>query len=300
MKKLTSAMITLTLGSLFLCSCTPGITGAPSTTNVSSPTTPPGIVVDGTTQTVETQAPSESSSSADLTTTGQNVISKASFTKAEIVEIFNAATNKVKRDKPGYVFTTKSNADEKNIILPENIPFRAAISKFIASAINKTSKDPVTVAKEANHNDFPVKGQSWGSKLEPSALKSATCVDKGSYYEVELKFKEEKLTSLPDVPEQTAHGKAFSVLLDKEFREAFGGFDANLLVVKVSVNIQKFEPEYKDSTIKCTVDKAGRMKTATYYLNTISRVETGVNVNDQNHMLDIQLAYSVTEEYVFN
>ncbi|HZK39383.1 MAG TPA: hypothetical protein VFD23_04440, partial [Clostridia bacterium] len=298
MRKLTSAMIATTLGFLLLCSCKPGITGLPSTTNVSSPTTTNAIVVDGTTQTVETQTSSEESSSVDLATTGQGVNLKVSFTKAEIVELFNAAANQVKRDKPGYVFTTKSNADEKNIILPENIPFRAAISKFIASAINKTSKDPVTIAKKANHNDFPVKGQSWGSKLEPSALKSATYVDKGDYYEIELKFKDEKLTSLPDISEQTAHGKAFSVLLDKEFQEAFGGFDANLLVVKVSVNIQKFEPEYKDSTIKCTVDKAGRMKTAVYYLNIISRVETGVNVNKQNHVLDIQLAYSVTDEYI--
>lgn len=300
MRKLITGVVVTSLGLLFLCSCKPDVAVTPSTTNPSTQTTVNGLVVDGTTQTIEPQTTSEKPSGADLTTTGQAVSSKVSFTKAEIVGMFNTAANRVKREQPGYVFSTKSNADEKNIVLPENIPFRLAISKFVASAINKTSKDPVTIAKGANHNDFPVKGQSWASKLDPSALKSATCVDKGDYYEIELRFKDEKLTSLPDTSEQTAHGKAFSVLLDKEFRAAFGGFEANLLVVKVKVDIQKFEPTYKDSTIKCTVDKTGRLKEATYYLNTASQVETGVNVNGENHVLDIQLAYSVTDEYMFN
>lgn len=298
MRKQTLVFLVMTLLLLLLCACTPKV--SPSTTAPAEQTTNSSTVADEQTQIVETQAVSEESTSAVSATTAQPENAAASFTKAEIVEMFNAAANKVKREKPGYVFTTKSNANEKNIVLPDSIPFRDAISKFIASKINETSKDPVTIGKGANHNDFPVKEQTWASKLEPSALKSATCLDKSDYYEIELKFKNERLTALPNIPEQTTHGKAFSVLLDKEFRASFGGFEANLLVVKVSVENKKFEPEYKDSTIKCKVDKAGNMQTATYYLNTASYVEMDVHAGNKNFVLDIQMEYSVTDEYVFN
>lgn len=298
MRKQTFVILVMTLLLLLLCACTPK--DSPSTTAPATQTTNSSTVADEQTQIVETQAILEESTSADSATSVPPENSEMSFTKAEIVALFNAAANKVKREKPGYVFTTKSNANEKNIVLPDNIPFRSAISKFIASKINETSKEPVTVDKGANHNGFPVKEQTWASKLDPSALKNATCVDKGDFYEIELKFKNEKLTALPNIPEQTAHGKAFSVLLDKEFRASFGGFEANLLVIKVSVENTKFEPEYKDSTIKCKVDKAGNMQTATYYLNTASYVEMDANAGNKNFVLDIQMEYSVTDEYVFN
>lgn len=297
MRKLTTTIIIITIGLLCLCACTSK--DSPSTTVPATQTTANSVVVVETTQTTltsDTQTTLDEPASTDSITASQQNNLTVSFTKTEIVSMFNAAANKVKLEEPGYVLTEKSNADEKNIILSDNVPKQIPISKFIASAINKLSKDPLTIKKGENHNDFPVKGQNWASKLEPSALKSATCVDKGDYYEIELTFKDEKLTALPDTPEQTAHGKAFSVLLEKEFRAAFGGFNA----LGVRVDVQKFVPEYKGSTIRCKVDKAGHMITATYYLNTVSMVQTGIKVMGKSHIIDIQLEYSLTDEYIFN
>ena len=297
MRKLTCVTMATTLALFFLCSCTPKENSSTTDPGVQAQTTAGSTISDGLTQqTIETQITEEESTSDDVTTTAQAVSLEIPFTKAEIVGMFNAAANKVKLEKRGYIVTEKSNADEKNIILSDNVPKQLPIAKFIALAINKTSKDPVTIKKGENHDEFPVKGQTWASKLEPSALKNATCVDKGDFYEIELKFKNEKLTALPDVSEKTAHGKAFSVLLDKEFRDAFGGFNA----LGVRVDIQKFVPEYKNSSIKCKVNKTGRMIGATYYLNTVSMVETSVEVMNKSHVIEIQMEYSVTNEYVFN
>jgi hypothetical protein len=252
----------------------------------------------GTTANAESTA--QQFTSAVSISAEETTVNAQPSTTAEIVSLFNKAANRVKLTKPGYQFTTKANADEKNIIISQNVPLHSFISKFIASKINSTKADLVTVKKGENHDAYPVKGETWASKLEATALKSASCADKGSCFEIVLKFNDEKLKALPDNPETTAHGKAFSLLLSKDFTNAFGGFDVNLLGLKVGVENQKFEPTYRGSYIKCKIDKAGNMMNALYYLNTYSIVDMLVTVNSKDYIIGITMVYSVTEEYTFN
>jgi hypothetical protein len=218
---------------------------------------------------------------------------------SEIVSMFNRAANQVKVEKPGYKFTMKPKIDENKIIISENIPFRSFITKFIASAINKSSQDTIEVKKDTDHNDFPVKGFAWASKLEPEALAGATSTDKGNYYELELRFKEEKLPALPENPETTEHGKAFSLLTSQDFKKSFGGFNVKLPGLSVDVSNEKFAPTYTGSYIRCKIDKAAlSMLSATYYLNTVSEVDMAVKVNKQIYKIGLKMEYSVTEEYI--
>jgi hypothetical protein len=251
-------------------------------------------------------AAEESGASAEMITTQADTTASSALpnetpaTPAEIVDYFNLAANRVKSDKPGYTFTMTPKTEESKITISENVPFRDFIAKFIVSAINKSSKEPVTIEKGSTHDEFPAKGHSWASKLVPAALSGATCTDKGGYYEIELKFREEKLSALPDEPETTMHGKAFSLLTNQDFRQAFGGFDVKLPGLKINVGNEKFVPAYKGCYIQCKIEKStGSMMSAVYYLNTYSAVDTMVLVNKKTTMIGIKMEYSVTEEYKF-
>jgi hypothetical protein len=128
------------------------------------------------------------------------------------------------------------------------------------------SPTTTTVAKGSN-GDLPVQHQNYGSKLVPSSLKSASCIDNGSYYTITLNFKDEKLSALPTDPTKTNHGQALNVLSASDISVQTDKF-------KTFVTIQEFAPTYSGSYINCTIDKAtGHLKTATYYLNTIATVK---------------------------
>ncbi len=263
----------------------------------SETTTATVIAIPG--ETTEKTSAGEAASILTAPASALNAEKKPS-TISDIVNCFNSAADKIKNEKPGYEFTVTPKTDKNKIIISENVPFRNFITRFIVSAINKSSKDTARVAYGTNHNDYPVKGQVWASKLEPGALSKATCTDIGGYYEIEMLFREEKLASLPDKSEATTHGKAFTLLLNQEFLQAFGGFDITLPGISVKVSNMKFEPVYRNSYITCKIDKySGSMITAIYYLNTYSVVDTAVLVNRKTQIIGIQMEYSVTEEYIF-
>lgn len=224
----------------------------------------------------------------------------AEMTTPEIVQLFTLAANRVKTDKLGYTFTSKAHTEKGSITITDNVPFHGFISDYIASVINKSETQEAKVAKGADHTDFPVKGQSWSSRLDPSALKKATLRDAGDAYEIELFFRDEQLRALPDNPTLTAHGKAFNVLTNREFRDGFGGFDIRFLGVNVRVDVERFEPLYSGSRIRCKISKDdGRLLFAEYYLNTDADIETVVRVNAREYVIGIRMEYSASETYSF-
>lgn len=171
-----------------------------------------------------------------------------------IVAYFNASANKVKVDKPGYKLSVT------NIIGKITVD---KLSWIITKAVDYFKDDIAApkvseVAKGASHSEFPVKGQTWSSKLEPSAVQSAKCDDKGSYYEIEIKLKNEKLSAPPSNPPSTAHGKVMNVLDNDEI-------DEQIDKIKI-VSMEKFAPNFTGSYVKCTIDKVtGNIKSVTYY-----------------------------------
>jgi len=301
MRKPLSVLIAGLLCLIFLCACsqksdetkTTGI--YESTSSASSQTT-----LADRTQTTGDGLSSETASApaaSDAGTEAQTNSGTLPSTPAEIVRFINDAANRVKQTKPGYTFSSRAGTDKKNVVVSDNVPFHSFIASFAASAINSAKKDNITVAKGASHDDFPVKGQPWASKIDETALISATLNQAGDYYEIKLKFKDEKLASLPAKNNSTNHGKAFSLLLDEDFRKEFGGFNTKFMGIDIRVDNQKFEPTYSGSTIKCKTDKAGNMVSAVYYLNTSSDVEMLVTVNGKETLIKIKLAYSMTETY---
>lgn len=280
---------------LLLCACARG--GAEQTTGPSEQyTTTPATTGEAATEN-QTAAPAgETTTAAAGTAAPLTPLSP----KADIVSLFNEAANRVKQTKPGYTFSSTAGADKKNITVSDNVPFHSFIASFAASFINSAKKEPVTVAKGENHNDFPVKGQPWASRLDPAALTGAVLNDNGMYYEIELQFKDEKLSALPAKNNNSAHGKAFTLLLDEDFRKEFGGFNTKFMGINIHVENQNFEPAYSGSSIRCKIDKAGNMLSAVYFLNTVSDVDMMVEVNSKDYLIGIKLEYSMTETYTFD
>lgn len=181
-------------------------------------------------------------------------------TTAEILSYFNKAANAVKTDKPG--FTKKTN-NVIGKITSSNSLIESLAGKVVP--MFPTEGDPVTVAKGASHNSFPVAGQSWASKLDASAVSSATCTESGNFYTITIKMKEEKLNDLPKNPLATKHGTAMTVLSASEVYEQTDKIPSAL------VKITSFAPTYSGSYITCKINKTtGKMVSATYYFSTIA------------------------------
>ena len=299
-KSQATAILILTIGFLLLSACAPadGQTTMADSSVAGANTTGNAEPTGETAVETLTQA-SQSEQTTDLSATAATAPLTSLSTKAEIVSLFNEAANRVKQTKPGYTFSSRASMDKNDVTVSDNVPFRSFIASFAASAVNSAKKDPVTVAKGASHDDFPVKGQPLASKIDETALTTATINQTGDYNEIELKFKDEKLPSLPEKNNQTAHGKAFSLLLVEDFRKEFGGFNTKFMGINIRVDNQKFEPTYSGSSIKCKIDKAGNMVSAVYYLNTTSDVDMLVKVNSKEHLIGIKLTYSMTETYSF-
>lgn len=227
----------------------------------------------GTTNAVTTDAATtalDETTAADATTVAGETTTaaekKAPATKEEIVAYFNTAANAVKTDKPGYSKTTDNVIGD---ITSSNSLIESLAGKVVP--MFPTEGDPETVAKGASHNNFPVKGKSWSSKLEASSVKSATCKESGKFYEIEIKLVDEKLNDLPSDPGATKHGKAMTVLAAPEVYEQTDKIPSFL------VKIQSFKPSYTGSYIKCKINaETGKMVSATYYFATVASVDAKV------------------------
>jgi len=307
MRKVFCAAFSAALIALILCSCNGGGNTAEQTTVVTTGETPgtsQAASVPETTTWETTIVPSTADESTAVQTTSAPEPTTGSpadttpSTVAEIVACFNEAANKIKQERPGYRFSVKSATDREQINIDTEIPFKYFITRFIASGINKETKS--TVNRGDSHNDFPVKGQAISSKLQADAVQSASCMQTGGFYVIELHFKDEKLNSLPEKPFGCRHGNAFSLILASDFTDSFGGIDIDMPGFNIKVENKKFSPTYTGSIITCSISVSGmRMTQAKYFLNTLCYIETQIDVNKKIYPMNITFEYSVTESYVF-
>ncbi|MCR4616439.1 MAG: hypothetical protein K5756_09880 [Clostridiales bacterium] len=243
------------------------------------------------TQEATTQAdvPDETSESVPAPTVTQEdetTVTAIPSTIPEIVEYFNAASNAIKVDKPGY---TATNSHKIGKITSES----KFIEKVAGWIVPMFDEDPkvTTVAKGANHNNYPVAGQSWSSKLEPSAVSSATCIEKGDNYIIEIKLKSESLADLPKDPSKTNHGKVVSVLTADEVYTETDKF-------KSIASIESFAPTYSNSFIKCTVNKnTGKVVNSEYHFNTNAKVKAKVKLAGE---LSCNVPFEIVDKYTLN
>ena len=253
--------------------------------------------VDETTASFEMQTTKEPESATEAATTGTVSLETTQSTTAaptlpvqpkkpeaipEIVAYYNTAANKVKTEKPGYrclEATLIRDVSCSNRLLNRLAP--TIIGMFLSEEL----QEEAVVTKGASHSNFPVEKQNWSSRLEPQAVQSATCIEKGETYEIEIWMKPEALPEPPKDRTTTRHGKLMNVL---EYHEIFDEIEKFSFLLK----IESFQPTYRGSYVKCTVDKASGMPiTATYYFSTdvvvVAKV-AGLNIDASANFVLIQ------------
>jgi len=253
------------------------------------------VAVDGPTEITTTQA-AETTTGPETTTVLIDEIAdeenteeatvaeiKKPGTIAEIVAFYNDAANRVKTDMPGYSFTEQTNINSIN-----------GGAQWLVNIVNRAITDETpqaaTVAKGANHKDFAVPGKDWASKLNASAVQSATCTEKSELYEIRISMKREAQDDLPRNVEDHQHGRAFKVYNAGMIYDVMAGYE-------YLGRIEKFAPTYRDCYLICTVDKSGNMKSAQYYLTFDAEIEgrlvSAIPVR-------ASASISVTGKYVFS
>ncbi len=236
-------------------------------------------------------ATGETTTTAGTTSVAGETTTKAGttapVTAAEIVSYYNAAANKAKADKPGYTLVTTN-------VIGDITSSYGSIQWLAGKVVPMFSTDPITTTvSKGDSSLFPVKGQSYGGKVEVSSLKDtngAVIADKGTAYEITLNFKDEKLSDLPSDVTKVRHGQAFN-LLTKDL--------VNVEIESFSwiVKIVKFAPTYTGCYVNCKIDKAtGNLKNATYYCVNKSDVEAKVGFTT----FDANVFFGNKEEYTLN
>lgn len=296
MKKKLIVILALVLAvstMLTFAACNRGGKDDPTTTAAVEDTTAEGDTTavteeptsEGDTTAVTDEPTSEGDTTApDGETTTNKEGAKAPSTVAEIVAYYNAAANKVKADKPGYTLTTT------NVI--GNITSSSGLIEGLAGRIVPmfSTEPAVTTTPKGDNGKFPIKGQNYGSKLEASSLKNATIIDKGTYYEIKMNFKDEKLADLPKDITKTKHGQAFNVL---SYDEVYNETDKFKLIAKV----ESFAPTYSGSYIQCKIEKStGNLLEATYYCVNTSVIKAKVGFST----IDATVPFGNKEAYKLN
>lgn len=207
-------------------------------------------VLDGTTdETVDNST--EESTQADTTDVADG---KADATEkpgaptavADIVALFNESANKIKTDAVKVVKNyEKRTVNEDKVSLPAGL--ESSAESLMKSFMGDDTEPIVYSTKEDIRNEYIVPGQSYVSKLQPSTVVKATCVDKGSTYEIYLKLK--------DQTNPTA-GNGVGAVCDV--------IETHEVAQKASF-VKRFDTTYYNCEIKATIDKAtGRMTHTNY------------------------------------
>lgn len=169
------------------------------------------------------------------------------MTTEEIVKMFNTSANKIKTDAVKVVKNyEKRVVNEDKLVFPEAIEKtgRDMIKTFMADDTEPIVYD----TKEEIRNEYIVPDQDYVSKLQPSTVQTATCVDKGSTYEIYFKLKEER---------NPHAGSGVAAVCD--VIEPHEVTEKNLPFIK------RFDATYYNCEIKATIDKKTGRMIHTYY-----------------------------------
>ena len=168
------------------------------------------------------------------------------MTTEEIVKLFNTSANKIKTDAKKVVKNyEKRTVNEEQLKMPENLEAtgREMMKKFMSD-----DTEPIVYeTREDIRNEYIVPDQDYVSKLTAATVVKATCVDKGSTYEIYIKLKDQK---------NPTAGNGVGAVCD-----VIEGYE---IAEKVSM-MKKFDTYYSNCEIKATIDKAtGRMTHSNY------------------------------------
>lgn len=210
-----------------------------------TPQTPSDVPTD-----TPTYTPTDTPADENLPTSGateNKPDAPDTMTTEEIVKMFNTSANKIKTDAVKVVKNyEKRVVNEDKLIFPEAIEKtgRDMIKTFMADDTEPIVYD----TKEEIRNEYIVPDQDYVSKLQPATVQTATCVDKGSTYEIYFKLKEER---------NPHAGSGVAAVCD--VIEPHEVTEKNLPFIK------RFEASYYNCEIKATIDKKTGRMIHTYY-----------------------------------
>lgn len=200
----------------------------------------------------------------------------------EIVEYFSSSANSVKKDKPGFVIIETPTVGEVSIGKGSSTfvnAIKSAAMKFVKPSEKKANKGE-------DHSVFPVEGESWACKIEPSFVKKAECKKSGGYYIISIYLKDETLPDLPKKPTDCQTGKVVNVQTQEQIGDILGSIPL--------LKINKFSPSYSGCYVTCKINaKTGKMVEGTYYMNNIVTIHA-------NNSIEASVDFAIRQEIKVN
>ena len=182
---------------------------------------------------------------------------KAPSTKAEILNYFNTAINKVKPGAKSITQTLEKNYMAKSIDLGALGVAKGVVNPLIEKnmGVNK-DKTGITATTLADKNKiFPVENETWASKLTLDDIKDAKISESGGVYTITITIKDDA-PAASITHGQGHHAKAVSVVMPQTIIDNAGGAKGFLKDLKVGNS---------DGKIVVKIDKAtGHVTSASY------------------------------------
>lgn len=175
------------------------------------------------------------------------------MTTAQLVNYYNTAANNAKA-KAKSIVKTQTLADKVKDPEISSSALQAiapGVMNLFLSSEPKDANETYSSAADKNAN-FPVRGQSYASKLTASDVSSATCKKSGSNYVVTLKVK------------GASAGKALNTVKESEVRDGMAkasSFGVKLNSLSITNGV---------GTITATIDANGRLLSASYEQSSIN------------------------------
>lgn len=229
-----------------------------------------------TTATVTTTEATTVAPTTEATPTSKTI----SKTNAQIAEMYNNALSGVKANA-----TSLTREYKKLSSLPEYLELPSAIKSIGSAAISQFVKGTDTpetwTSKEDMKIIFPAGGTDYCSKISADMIESATCVDTGSEYELEIKLYDDKITS-PNKGE--GYAGAFNTVTASSIKE----------VSIPMVTFNKIDVKGINGSISAKIDKAsGRVTDITFRNTDILSMNVKVALSD----VSAQIALAVEENF---
>ncbi len=206
--------------------------------------------------------------------------STSTMSTADIVSLYNSSVNRVKSEA-----ATVTRNYKKLESLPEYLELPSAIESIGSAAIKQFVKGSDTPeswsAKEEINTVFPVGGTDYSSHLTADMVQSASCEDKGTSYQVEIKLYDDTITS-------PSKGQGYAGVFNTVTASTFD--DINIPTVTFNdVTVKGI-----NGSISCTIDKNTKHVTDITFRNA-DVLSMNVKVAFSN--LKAQFALSAEENY---
>lgn len=206
--------------------------------------------------------------------------STSEMSTSDIVSLYNSSVNRVKSEA-----TTVTRNYKKLESLPEYLELPSAIESIGSAAIKQFVKGSDTPeswsTKEEINTVFPVGGTDYSSHLTADMVQSASCEDKGTSYQVEIKLYDDTITS-------PSKGQGYAGVFNTVTASTFD--DINI----PTVTFNEVTVKGINGSISCTIDKNTKHVTDITFRNA-DVLSMDVKVAFSN--LKAQFALSAEENY---